>query len=548
MADKRRFTTAELDAMEQEAVRQGMNPDAAKEAATSMTEGMEGGGDFAGGFKSSIERTLLGLKQLGTYLTGSDEDRVAINEAIKRLEQRPELQSPAGKTGEAAGTMAQFAGPQGAASAIGRMLPRAVVGISQRYIGKPGSVGRSAAQGGTYEAAQPVTTSDASNEDYALGKAQQVVGGTTGGAVVGKVGKMTTSPGVPISPERKAVVDEAKRLNMTLTPAQRTGDVTLQQFEEGLASRPGSAKIILDAREAQQAVLNKKAAEAIGSKAPAPTEAVLAEQAAIARKGYEPVGSIPRMSWDAPYITELDKFIGKQAGRATGSVDAARIADKLKKNTNAYTGSVFLEEMQGVRDMAFGARSKGDVATAKQLNDLAGIMEDYAERRVEKLAKLGQIPADAMDQFREARKAYAKIHAIEKATEPVSGKVSPLKYLNQEFKRNSAHAGRGKSDAAKELADVGATARIMKQVTPYIGSSGTAERIAGQQLVEAAGGPFAAARAAVPIAKNYLAAKYYMNYGGKPGFFGSRLTPTQNMYIRRMLPDVSFATKEGLDE
>lgn len=547
MADQRRYTTAELDAMEQEAVKQGMNPEAAKGAAESLTSGMESSGDFGGGFKTSLERTLLGLKQLGAYMTGNDEDRVAINEAIKRLEQRPELQTSAGRMGEAAGTMTQFAGPQGAASATARMLPRAVVGISQRYIGKPGSVGRAAGQGAAYEAAQPMEMSDADTGEFVTEKAGRTAAGAGGAALVGKVGKSVTSPGVPIAAERKGVTAEAERLGIKLTPAQRTGDVTLSQFEEGLASRPGSAKIILDAREAQQAVMNKKAAEAIGSKAPAPNEAVLAEQTAIARKGYDPIKSIDRMSWDAPYITDLDKFINKQATKATGSVDAAKIAEKLKHNTAKYNGDVFLEELQGVRDMAFGARTKGDVATAKQLNDLSEIMEDYAERRVARLAKLGQISPDAMAQFREARTAYAKIHAIEKATEPVSGKVSALKYLNQEFKRNPASRGKSTAPTATGLEDVGATARVLKQVTPYIGSSGTAERIAGQQLVEATGGPFAAIRAAGPIMKNYLAAKYYMKYGGQPGMLGDKLTPTQNMYVRRLLPDVGFAMKEGAD-
>jgi hypothetical protein len=196
--------------------------------------------------------------------------------------------------------------------------------------------------------------------------------------------------------------------------------------------------------------------------------------------------------------------------------------------------------------MSFAARKNNDVATAKQLGELAEIMEDYAERRVAKLAKLGQVPADAVDQLREGRKQYAKIHIIEKATEPVSGKVSSVKYLNQSFKRRAASQGPGTSPLDTELADVGAAARVLKQTTPYIGSSGTAERIAGQQLVDATHGPFQAIREAGPIMKNYLAAQMYMKYGGKPGPLG-KLKPNQNMYIRRMLPGISFAGQEGVD-
>lgn len=545
-AKDRRYTTAELDAMEQAAVGQGMSPAAAKDASSTMSEGVEGGENFTKGFGASLERTILGLKQAKEYLTGSDADREAINDTIRRLEARPELSTPSGRLGETVGTTAQFMGPQGGASAIAKLAPKAVVRGAQAVTGTPGSVGRTAIQGGTFEATQPVVPSDAGTDEYLMGKGKHVAAGAAGGAVIGQVGKMVTSPGIPISAERKNIVDEAKRLGIELTPAQRTGDVTLGQYEEGLASRPGSAKIILDARAKQQAVLDKKAAEAIGSKEVAPNETVLSAQRAIANEGYKPIRDIPKMSWDTAYITDLEKFAGKQATKATGSANAAAIAMRLRAGSGKFTGDGFLEELQGVRDMGFGAKKAGDAATAKQLRELGEIMENYAERRVAKLAKLGQVPADAMDQLRAARTQIAKIHAIEQATEPVSGKVSPLKYLTGEFKRNPASQGTSGSPVATGLADVGATARVLKQTTPYIGSSGTAERIAGQQLVEGSQGLFAAARAAGPIAKNYMAGKIYMKYGGQPGPLGNRLSPNQNMYIKRMLPSIGFAGEEGM--
>lgn len=546
MAD-RRYTTAELDMMEQAAVAQGMAPSAARDASASLAGGVETGENFSGGFGASLQRTLLGLRQAYEYMAGDDKGREAINEAIRSLEARPELQTPSGGLGEAAGTAVQFMGPQAGASAAVKMVPKVIPKIMSRIVGVAGSPTRAAVQGGAFEATQPVQPSDAGTDEYLLTKGGRVAMGMGGGAVAGKIGKMVTSPGIPVSPERTAVVNEAERLGIKLTPAQRTGDVTLQQFEEGLASRPGSAKIILDARAAQQDVLNRKAAEAIGSKGAAPNESVLSTQRAAAAKGYEPVASIPTMSWDTQYITDLEKFAAGQATKATGSADAAAVAMRLRKGSGKLTGSGFLEELQGIRDMSFGARQKGDVATAGQLGDLAEIMEDYADRRVAKLAKTGKIDQFAMERMRQARTEYAKIHAVEKATEPVSGRVSPLKYLTGEFKRSPASRGPGTSPVATGLADVGATARVLKQVTPYIGSSGTAERIAGQQLVEATQGPFAAIRAAGPIAKNYLAAQYYMKYGGKPGVLGSRLTPTQNAYIRRLLPGATFAGEEGLE-
>lgn len=547
-AGERRFTTAELDAMEQQAVEQGMNPDAAKDAVDTMSGGVEGGENFTGGVGASLKRTLLGLRQAWEYMAGDDEGRMKVNDAIKKLEEHPALSTPAGKLGDATGTAMQFMGPQAGGSALAKLAPKAIVKGIQAVTGKPGSAGRAAMQGSVYEGAQPVDPSDAGTDEYLMGKGAKTLAGAAGGAITGKFGNVVTSPGIPVSPERSMVTKQAERLGMKLTPAQRTGDVTLSQYEEGLASRPGSAKIILEAREKQQGVLDKKAAEALGGKFDAPNEAALAEARTRAAKGYEPLAQIDSMKWDAELMTDLDKFVKKQHSSVMGSSEAINIAKRLKKtNKTKWTGSDFLEELQGVRDLSFGARQKGDVATSKQLGGLAEIMEGYAERRVGALESLGQIPPGAMDAFREGRTLYAKIHAIEKATEPVSGKVSSLKYLNQEFKRNPASKGPASTPVAKGLEDVGQAARVLKQVTPYIGSSGTAERIAGQQLVEGSQGPFAALRAAGPIMKNYMAAKIYMAHGGKPGPLGG-MTPTQSMYIKRLLPDAAFATKEGVTE
>lgn len=538
-----RYTATEMAAMESAPAMYEEEP------APPVRSTLEAGEKFAGGVAASIQRTILGLKQLGTYVAGNDEARRAVNDQIKALEQEyaPILATPIGKVGEAAGVMGQFAGPGGVAMGAAKMLPRAAA-ATRAVVGAPGSVGRAATAGGTFEATQPVEPAYTGTKEYLLGKAGRTAMGAAGGAVAGKVAKMITSPGIPTTPERAAVVKEAERLGIKLTPAQRTGDVTLQQFEEGLASRPGSARTIWDMRNAQQDVLNRKAATALGSPAPAPTEAVLSEAAERAATGYEPLAAVKKMSWDSPYIEALDKFVKTQATKATGSANAAGVATRLKKSAGKWTGDDFIEELQGVRDMAFGARQGGDVATAKQLNKLAGIMEDFAERRVAVLAKKGEVVPDAVAQMKRARTEYAKIHAVEKATEPVSGRVSAPKFITQELKGKPARTGRGTSEAAKGLRDVGDTARVLRQTMPYIPTSGTAERIAGQQLVEAAGGLMAAARAAGPIFKNWLAAKYYMAHGGQPGFFGSRLPPGQNMMIRRLLPPGTIAAGEALTE
>lgn len=542
----RRYTTAELDAMEAQAVEQGMNPQAAKESSETLTGGLESGEDFGGGFGASLKRTLLGLEQAKEYLVGDDAGREKVNAAIRTLEEHPALQTPAGKLGEAAGTAAQFMGPQAVGGVVAKVVPKAIVKGVQAVTGAPGSTGRAALQGATYEAAQPITPSDASNDEYLLGKTGMVATGAGGGAVAGKVGKFLTREGMPIPPARQGMVTEAERLGIPLTPYERTGNKTLGELELGYRSKAGSAPLILAPGEKRQEMLNTAGAKSIGSTEEAPTEAVLAQQRELANKGYEPIASIPKMSPDLTYFDDLDKLAAKQMKRAGGSADVAGIIKRLKAGSAKITGNDFLQELQTVRNMSYDAKKNGQSATASQLRDLGSLMEDFAERRVEKLAKAGKIASDAMDRLKQARTDLSKIHAIEEAVDPVTGQMSANKYLRKEFQRNPASAGPSQSPVSKGLEDVGAIARVMRQTNPNNSSLGYGGLMAGREVASATQGPGSFLLKAGPIAKNYLAAKYYMKYGGKPSALGEHLTPTQNDYVRRLLPGVGFATKEGV--
>lgn len=554
----RRYTEQEVSALEQSGTQGEQARSAEMEGYTSPDNlanppqektPIQFGQEVAGGVGNSLKRTYLGLKQLGTYLTGNDDAREAVNAEIQRLEQEHGdlLGTAGGRLGDFLGNAAQMGLPGTLSAKAGKAIPQATKAI-QAVTGKPGSVGRGTLTTTGFEAAQPVNPDDLSTSDYLMKKGVSMGVGAGIGAPSAAVGKQLTKPWLQVDPERAALAAEAKRLGINLTPAQRTGDRTLQQYEEGLASKPGSGKLIAKEREAQQKVLNQNAAKALGVPYEAPNEVALALARENAAKGYAPLATLPAMPPDVNYFDDLHGFIKQQATKATGSTDAAAVAQRLIKGSGKIKGDGFLEELQGVRDLSFAARQKGDAATAKQLSQLSDIMEDFADRSVEKFAKKGIVPADAMDAMRKARTEYAKIHAIEKATDPVTGKVSALKYLNQEFKRKPASKGPGTSDLETGLRDVGSTARVLKQTQPYIGSSGTAERMAGQQMVDMTTGPIAAIRGAVPLAKNYLAAKYYLKYGGEPGYLGKHLSPEQNMLVRRLLPQDVLAAEEAMKD
>ncbi|HWV44997.1 MAG TPA: hypothetical protein VN039_03045, partial [Nitrospira sp.] len=389
-------------------------------------------------------------------------------------------------------------------------------------------------------------------EDFLVQKGARAAGGALAGAGIGALANKLTRAATPQAPSLAGIEQEAKRAGFTgkaeLTPAQRTGDQELQQYEEGLLSSPGSQKLIRERRNAQQDVLNKAASKILGYPKMDPTEAAFGMARDNANLAYEPIAKIPKMSPDVPYWDALTNFAKKQAVKATGSTDAAGVANRLKKGAGKVTGQDFLEELQGVRDMAFGASKRGDTATAGQLKDLSSIMEDFLDRKLTKLATQpgNMITTDTLKQYKDARLQHSLIHSLEKATDPVLGRVNPNKILKEQFARQ--RPGSTASPTTKALQEVSNIARVMRKTMPYIGSSGTAERLGGQRMVEAELNPMASLRMAGPMLKNYLAAKMYLRNGGQPGMLGARLSPGQSALVRRLLPPQSIGTGEALAE
>lgn len=542
-AKTQEFSEEEIDAkIRAVAEAQGMAPSAAQDA----SHDLQGGQGFMEGFTGAQTRTGLGLKQAGTYLTGTDADRLAVNEEVRAQDARMSNMPPSGRIGEMVGTAAQFAGPQGVGSVIGKLAPKAVTQAARLYLGQPGSVVRSAIQGGAYEAAQPVTLPDAGTQEYLVNKAGPIAKGTAGGAAIGLAAKFLTREGVPTTPDRQGMMTQATRLKLDqfITPAQRSGNEALGKLELGFRSKAGSEGLFAEKDAGLQSGLNKKAAQAIGSSASSPTEAVLAAQWDAAMQGYKPIQSIPKMSIDADYFDALHALTRDTVAQVANPT-AVAMAKKLLATAHKMDGNDFLGQLQKIRTAGYKAKST-DPPKAEVFGDLARTMEEYAARRIGTLEQQGKLPKNTMQAFQSARTELSKIHAIEDAVDPVTGTVHASRYLKQSYERNPAHAGPATSPTAIGLQDVTDTAKVMQQASPLLSNMGNL--MTGRELQSAATGPWNALIHMGPIAKNYLAAKYYLAAGGRPGLMGQYMTPTQNALVRRLLPGVGFATQEGLSE
>jgi len=504
------------------------------------------GDQFAQGAMASLKKTYLGLKQLATYIGGDTSAKQAVNDEIARMEQEygPVLATPAGKIGNVAGTVAQFAVPGAVTGAIGKAVPALSRG-AQAIFGAPGSVGRSAATVGAFEAAQPADTGTTDIQDQLLQRGARGLFGAAVGAGTAAVANRLTRPGPEIKPELKGLTQRAEAAgfkgNAALTPAQRTQDRYLLQKEEGFLSSPGSSNLIADRRKAQQDVIDSAASRVLGAQGQKPTESVFGAARDKANAAYEPIARVPRISEDTAY---LDDLMG--LAKSTKSRDVARTARQIREN-GALPGDAFLEHLQDVRTLASDAGKAGQQYTAKEYGKLATSMENLLDRQLSELAKTGSggVTHDTIRAFRDARTDLSAIRALERATDPVRGTVSPNKVLTEQFRRQ--RPGSKPTPTTQRLQQVSDAARVMRETMPYIGSSGTAERLMGQKIVEAESSPMSAIRFALPSMRNYLAAKHYLNHGGSPGMLNN-LHPEFKGLLRRYLPPGVIGTGEAMSE
>jgi hypothetical protein len=157
------------------------------------------GEQFGQGALASVHRTYLGLKQAATYLTGDSAAKQAINDEIAQMEQQygPALSTPAGKIGNMAGVVGQFAVPGMIAGKVAQSMP-GVANAVRAVTGAPGSIQRGAVTAGAFEAAQPVQTGNTSGEDQLIQRGMKGLAGAAVGGVAAGLANKLTRPGAQV--------------------------------------------------------------------------------------------------------------------------------------------------------------------------------------------------------------------------------------------------------------------------------------------------------------------------------------------------------------
>ncbi len=228
--------------------------------------------------------------------------------------------------------------------------------------------------------------------------------------------------GPPQTPEAIAAVKAAQDAGYVIPPTQAKptlGNRLLEGFSGKLSTAQNAS-----AKNAE--VTNRLAAEALGLPGDTQlTPAILSSVRKQAGQAYDNLGvsGVIKPGPDytkaldaivAPHITASKGFPNAKASPVIGMVDELR-----SPSFDAQSAMAKISELRSAADDAFRAGSS-DVGRASK--KAADAIENAIEQHLSKTKQ-----TDLLENFREARKLYAKTYTVEKALNPTTGTVDARK-------------------------------------------------------------------------------------------------------------------------
>jgi hypothetical protein len=333
--------------------------------------------------------------------------------------------------------------------------------------------------GAGFGALDPVSKDESRLKNMGMG----AVFGLGGQAVANTVGRMNRPVRAALPANAQDLASKASAMGIDLNAAQLTGSKPLRWIDSALDNLPMTAEGQSVLKAGQREAWQKKLMEQTGEKASDASSGVMGSIKDRIGSVFNDLSARNTVTLDKTAVKALGnvKVENAKAG-PLGSGKVNEVVDWLE-GLSKPTGSPILgpngkpfpvpaqplegEVYQRARSVlskaskdAYGASNS---ALGKSLKDLRNALDDAAERSI--------APADAAA-WKEARTQYGALKAIEKATDPVTGVVSPLKLVNELKRKNPNGMIYGKGD--QTLPDI---AKVGKQfIAENLPDSGTAQR------------------------------------------------------------------------
>lgn len=402
-----------------------------------------------GGLASGPINMYLGAKQLLGGLSPEEQDVLKYN---RQAEQDAPVSS--------------------IASNIGTLAPAMLIpGVN--------TMAGSAAVGGLSGMLQP-TEGDESRIANTLGGA---AGGMVGQGVANTVGRMVRPVRATLSPQDAALAGKAQQMGIDLNAAQQTGSKPLRWIDSALDNLPMTAERQAERKLAQRQAWQSKVMAQAGENADNAGPDVMGAakdrlgqlfsdlsarntvtldpqaQAAIRAVEVENAKAGPLANGKVSQVTEWLRSLSQPQG----SPILGPNGKPLPVPPSPIEGKVYQDVRSILTKESADAFRSQNSRLGQSLKELRNALDDAATR---------SISSQDAQAWGAARSQYKALKAIEKATDPATGQVSPKKLINELTRKNPGGMIYGQGD--QTMPDI---ARVGKQfIAENLPDSGTAQR------------------------------------------------------------------------
>jgi hypothetical protein len=307
-------------------------------------------------------------------------------------------------------------------------------------------------------------------------RAENVAIGTIGGAVGEGLGagiKLINKPFKnALSSAQKGLVGKAQKLGIPLSAADRTGSKALGLAQDALESLPFSSSMEANQRELQRKAWTQALMQEVGENADNASSEVMGAIKDRISAMYDDIASRNNMVFDQSLKADLsmikNKYLSRLPTNQKGIVKS--YLNDLNKPAGASIDGSFYQEIRSMLDKQARGFKNTDPATHEALKGIRNALDNAFARQAS--------PADK-EALNMANRQWGIMRTMEKAIDPLSGEISPKKFLSELNRRNMGGVVYGKGEQSlNDLARIGA-----EFLSSKLPSSGTAERATWQNLM-----------------------------------------------------------------
>jgi hypothetical protein len=290
---------------------------------------------------------------------------------------------------------------------------------------------------------------------------------TGGGMTPGVVGP---DPSAGLTAAQQAILGRGKEMGFRTTPGQETGSRSLQQMEARMESSPFTSGPFNTIKDANQKILNRATAKAIGVDSTELSNPVLAQAQRQISNVYQQVASPQVKKVDGNTIQTGIEIVDKAFEGLTTQPFKNNIFVQQVQNI-AAKGEASGNELQALSSK-IGKRAKNEMTTAMGDRELGSALFQLKEMVDDALAQ--GLSKEQQAAFQQARANYRNLMTIRSnqgVVNPSTGNVSGLNLASALTRKDPQGFVFGSNQTPMYEA-----ARFAQAFRPIVGDSGTATR------------------------------------------------------------------------